>query len=274
MIVTIEFIRYFHFGVMFALLSKVKIFVFKEVLLIIICRVTRKGYYMSLRLLKTITAVFLLKMSLVCNASIITHGNLMSDDSTDYIVDTRTDRHYTRFDAFNLTFDEVETAIGVGGDWEGWSIVNSAIMDEFYTALLGTQPLCLDNSISGKYCGTVSNWNTADFGSSYSDTATYFGYVDYSQAKPISVGKIYAEGWLVDYPGWGNESLINYYGQTNETNKINMMLYNDNVQAASTPQFAPASVAPASVTSVPEPSTISLLMLGMIGIVFRRYKNK
>ena len=61
----------------------------------------------------------------------VTYGNLTSNDATDFITDTVTGRQYTRFDAFNLSYADTLTAVGPGGAYDGWSIADSMISDQF-----------------------------------------------------------------------------------------------------------------------------------------------
>ena len=72
-------------------------------------------------------------------ATLITHGYLTTNDTTNYITDTVTNRMYSRFDAFNLSYPDTEAAIaaGSGHSFEGWSIATASVADDFYAAALG-----------------------------------------------------------------------------------------------------------------------------------------
>ena len=81
----------------------------------------------------------ILAISTSTHADIITHGHLITDDTTDYITDSSTGRLYKRFGSVNLTYENTVSAVSAGGIYEGWSIATSGIADDFYSAALGVE---------------------------------------------------------------------------------------------------------------------------------------
>ena len=77
----------------------------------------------------------LLSLSGAAQGAIFTYGNLTTDDATDIIADTVTGRQYLRFDTFNLTYADT---VAAGGTYEGWSIADSTISDDFIEGLFGS----------------------------------------------------------------------------------------------------------------------------------------
>lgn len=71
------------------------------------------------------------------NAAIITHGNLTSDDTTNYITDTSTGRPYTRLYAYNLSYSDMLIAISASSTFEGGTIATSSIADDLISDLIG-----------------------------------------------------------------------------------------------------------------------------------------
>ena len=174
-------------------------------------------------------------------ATMITHGNLETDDATSYITDTVTGRQYTRFDAFDMTVAETNDAIGAGGAYEGWSIATSDAADDFISSALGGVSLCTGNVAAGTVCGDISEWNDADFGASHTNTQDYFAYVSAEVSAPISLVRFTADGIVWDYEPWTSSAdLDDYTGSS----AINLLLYKD----------------------VPAPHILGLLGMGLLGV--------
>lgn len=198
----------------------------------------------------------MLTLSNVANAGLIkTHGYLTTDITTNFITDTSTGRLYTRFDAFNLTVQDTITAVGVGGTYEGWSIVTTTQAHDFYSAALGRVSHC--NATTWMDCGTILNWADGDFGNSYDTSVDWFAYIMPGNLK-YGAGKIASGGTITNYPSFFTEASLNSHSATNFTSNINFLLYKD----------APSN------TSVPEPSTLAIFILGMIGLASRRFKKQ
>jgi hypothetical protein len=115
-----------------------------------------------------------LTLSLSANAEIVIHGNLFTDDTTDYITDTLTGRQYKRLHAFDITYAETIESVSSGGIYEGWTIADAIIPDEFAAAALGTpNTACDGNAPDGTVCGVNTSWTDADFGAAYSTGFNY-----------------------------------------------------------------------------------------------------
>lgn len=96
----------------------------------------KKGKTMN-NLNKIVLTSVLTLSSAFANASIITFGDLSTDVAYDIIADTERGREYLRFDKLSTTYAETITSISSGGIYEGWSVANSDISDDFINALFG-----------------------------------------------------------------------------------------------------------------------------------------
>jgi hypothetical protein len=200
-------------------------------------------------------ACLFLATSSFANAGIITHGDLTTDTETNYITDTNSGRMYTRLDAFNLNIDDTHMMLISGAAFDGWSIVTKEVVDDFYNALLGVDvsPCVGQMEQYSVNCGTVDGWTSLDFGFGFSNTDNYFAY-DNGNPGQVGLGGIYRTGRVADIGNWATHTQWqDYYGPTTGS-PINYMLYKDSVE-------------------VPEPSTLAIFALGMIGLASRRFKK-
>ena len=200
--------------------------------------------------MKSLLAGFLL---LVCassvSAAIVTYGTLTTDDTTNFITDTTTDRMYTRFDSFDFTFTETLAAIASGGTFDGWSIATSSIADDFYSAALGGTSTCTGNVTYAATCGTIAGWVDGGFGASYLTSSDYFAYLNDGSVrlKEIGLGRIANNGVIYDYEYWNSIPNLDTY-TLDRTISINILLYKD------------------AATTVPEAATLFLFAFGLLGI--------
>jgi hypothetical protein len=196
----------------------------------------------SMKLIIRSTALVALLACQNSYATMITHGNLETDDSTNYITNTVTGRQYTRFDTFDMTVAQTEAAIESGGAYEGWSIATWVVADDFISSALGVASTpCTGNVAAGTVCGDISGWNDADFGASYTTTQDYFAYMSAEVSAPISLVRFTADGVVWDYEPWTNgHTLDDYTGSS----AINLLLYKD----------------------VPAPHILGLLGIGLLGV--------
>ncbi len=182
----------------------------------------------------------------LCNATVITHGNLTTDDATQVITDTTTGRMYTRFDAFNKTYADTLTSLLSGNTYDGWSAVTSSIADEFIATVLGLGSTPCDGNVAyGTACGTISGWSDGNFGSSYDSFYDYFGYLG-AASSPIGLVEFNSNGLVEDYEDWSTVASLDSYPT------INLLLYKQG-------NF---------VSDVPEPSIIALFGAGLMGLGF------
>ena len=182
----------------------------------------------------------LLALSASVNATTYTYGNLTSDDTTNFIADTVTGREYLRFDTLNMSYADTVAAIGTGGLYDGWSIANSDIADDFYSAILGggSTP-CSGATQYGTLCGSLTGWVDGVFGASYYDYNDYFYYLstnttpDFSTQQDVGLAHIYSGG-IIDNDDWGSFSNSDYYN-------IDFLLYNDDGLSAPSTVPVPAA---------------------------------
>jgi len=216
-----------------------------------------KEISMNLKFLKTAMMGFSLQLLLamtMAHAGIITHGSLEADDATKYILDTSTGRMYTRFDAFDLSVAATKSSLGVGELYDGWTIANYDIADDFIQAALGVNTTPCDGSYVGNYnCGSMVAWVDGDFGGVSGISYDYFAYLDVSQGINFEIGLVTFRDDLnsIAKGGWTNIATLDQHSG------INLLLYKD-----------------ADIKHVPEPSTLAVFALGMIGLGFRRLKIK
>jgi len=205
---------------------------------------------------KLASAVTMLIVSASVNAAIITHGNLTTDDTTNFIIDTVTGRQYMRFDAFDLSVTDTVTATRLGGLYEDWSIATSQVADEFYSAALGVSTTtCTGATTSGISCGIISNWADGDFGATTSFRTDHFWYLspnspDLTYIKPLGYGLLFSDGIIKDYYASADSYLVDFIAPS-----MNALLYRD-------------------VAVVPVPAAVWLFGSGLIGLVgFARSKK-
>ena len=204
-----------------------------------------------MKYLKLVLPVMLLVLSATVSATTVTHGNLTSDDTTNFIKDTVTGREYLRFDTLNLSYADTLTAVGAGGTYDGWSIATAGIADDFYSAIHGIPAIDCNG-----LCGRIGGWAEGDFGSRdnnsdktllnnsdgfwyLSDVAQYAGY-----------GHIYSAGIVRDY------FKLYRLDKTDDFTTVDYLVYRD-------------------VSPVPVPAAAWLFGSGLIGLigVARRKKS-
>ena len=198
--------------------------------------------------------VFIVVISTAAHATVVTHGNLTTDDANNFITDTVTGRIYTRFDAFDLSYADTLNSIGTGGAYYGWSIATDVVADEFIAALLAvsTTP-CTGYNAGGVWCGSVTGWVDGDFGLSSTSFVDSFAFAGPSNG--LGLVEIDKGTGVIDQYGimWTDPAILNLYTTTNHQ-PINLLLYTN---------------------SVPAPATLALMGLGLAGLGFsRRRKGK
>lgn len=197
-------------------------------------------------------------------AAIITYGNLTTDDTANYITDTVTGRNYTRFDAFNLTYEDTVAATLPGGAWEGWTIADSTIADDFTTALFEAATPCASPADPyGTGCGTLAGWADGVFGATWDASIDYFFFLSTEPTpnktpNPVGVTAFNPGGLVQDYDDWGTVAQANNSAGSDPQGLqvANFLLYQD------------AAV-------VPVPAAIWLFgagLLGLIGVARRKVR--
>ena len=196
--------------------------------------------------IKLILGIAALLFSSVSNAVIITHGNLISDDSTNIIKDVVAGREYLRFYTFHLSYTDTLSAVSVGGIYEGWTMANEAVADGFMSALLGGAALSCGGSSSFVFsvCGTVPDWIDGDFGQS-KDTS-YDGFTYTIDGSTDFIGQVVIDPALQ----------VGKYIAFTSTSPLERIEFYSNLNFLLTREASP----------VPEPSILVLLSLGLIGM--------
>ena len=199
----------------------------------------------------SIAATTCIFLSTSVNAAIITHGNLTTNDATNYITDTTTSRMYSRFDSFNLSYADTLTAIDTGGLFEGWSIATSDIADDFINAAFGAPSLC-STSTSINLCGTISGYNNGDFGDSHASIYDMFVYLNTPNGTS-DVGLVQfssADGGVIKQEEWATHDSRDFTYVEDHTfgQNIDLLLYKD-------------------VAVVPVPAAVWLFGSGLLGLV-------
>ncbi len=155
------------------------------------------------KLKKTIvlSSVFLAVYSLNASATVFTFGNLSSDDTTNFIVDTVTGRKYTRFDAVQLSYADTLTAISPGGLWDGWQMASSAENSDFINAMFSTSnnPCTDQPNTYAEPCGSLTGWTEGAFGETGTQTGDYYFYLSTEE----TIGRDYPIGH-VTFWAWGD----------------------------------------------------------------------
>ncbi len=210
---------------------------------------------------RAITVATTLVLSGSLNAAIITHGNLISDDTTDFITDSITNRQYMRFDTFDLSYTETLAAVNVGGIYEGWSIADSTIADDFFRAALAPKANACDGAVSfGTSCGIMSSWNNGDFGDSYDAVEDYFWYISsyetpFRNAFDLGIAHIDLDGRIREKDDWRSFTSADTFTVANG-NSINALLFRE-------------------AMVVPVPAAVWLFGSGLLGLaaIARRKKQ-
>jgi len=197
----------------------------------------------------------------VANAGIITIGDLSSDSDGHTIVDNVSGREYLRFDEFHLSYADTLASVLSGGIYEDYKIADSTIMDDFTNKLFGVNNnSCSTNGSVQTFCGTLIGWQDGVFGSSYNANHDLFGYLNTSgSSNVVSYMQIdyNAQGSnVIDIPNWTTVALDQH--NLASGHPINLVLYKDSSNS----------------TSVPEPSTLAIFALGIMGLASRRFKKK
>lgn len=182
-------------------------------------------------------------------AGVVTIGNLTTDSNGDTITDTVSGRLYTRFDAFSLSYNNTLSAISSGA-YQGWSVASAEVADDFVSAALGGTSSHCDGAVSyGTFCGVASGWRDGALGASYSGYHDYFAYMTAAGTRPISLVEFRYNGQIRDYENWSSPHRLDRYAN------INLLLYKE-------------------AAAVPEPTTLALFTLGILGLAFARRKKR
>ncbi|WP_245942505.1 PEP-CTERM sorting domain-containing protein [Candidatus Colwellia aromaticivorans] len=225
-------------------------------------------------LIRILVAVFIFGSSFYANAGIITIGSLTLDQANDtYVKDSLNGLEWLRWDEVNtLNYSQLTTQLESGGTYDGWRIARNADANLFVDALFNgwhgdtcnstsILEICWENSPSsgpisdfsmmmGNGYGT-DTWNYAWFLSD-NNLATEVGYIElYSSANDDAPTRVRKNN------EWSTISNSDAFSATgsNAANSIGFMLVRE-------------------AQDVPEPSTLAIFALGMIGLASRRFKKQ
>ena len=211
---------------------------------------------------KKLAGLLILLVSGTANAGLITIGGLTLENAGDsYVTDHVNNVDYLRWDQVkHLSFSELTTSLQTGNAYDGWEIASLGQANDFVNALLDGTSGC-NSSIGFDVCST--SYTYTDFitlmGSSYDRNLSYtyawflsdnkFGSeVGYIEANVVRLSK------SNEWSSFATSDTFSSTG-TNSALPIGFMLYREHAE-------------------VPEPSTLAIFALGMIGLASRRFKKQ
>jgi len=165
------------------------------------------------------------------HTEIITYGSLTTDDMTNFITDTATQRQYTRFDAFALTYAELVAATQADEAWEGWTIADSQAADAFINALLNTVSACYGPVAHGAICGMLPGWIDGSFGISLTGVTDAFMYVSTAEtpgspSEEVGYVGFHNIGSVRKFDDWASKKGTDYWTKHSQF-PIQFLLYRD-----------------------------------------------
>lgn len=201
-----------------------------------------------------------LLMSAASNATIITYGDVVADDTTNILTISGSSRQYSRLDALDLTLAQTEAAIlpGSGHEFEGWSIANSQISDEFIESLFQGPTICTGaNSHAMTTCGVLSGWQDEDLGVTGNSFEDFWAYLSTEVTPgqpvwPIGITRISNSGRVDDFDDLHPVTSYDSWRIGSSVGPVSLLLYRD----------------------VPEPTSLAIFALGLIGLTLRRFKKQ
>jgi hypothetical protein len=236
-------------------------------------------YQMKFTFLKSaLKGLVLCCASLTANAEVITIGSLTLQSANDkYVTDSLNGFDWLRWDQVNtLNFAQLQKEIVTGGTYEGWSIAKTEQAGLFHEAIWGLGSLPLD-------------YLTVSFTKDILPHGTALEFVELMGRQPNSIT---SQGWFLDddvdlkqvisegdYGDFGVSYLRVNFDTTN-------WRYNDSFfKAPATASYTinntelAASKGKGFVLyrqsiAVPEPYTLAIIALGMIGLASRRFKKQ
>lgn len=209
-------------------------------------------------------------------ATPISIGHLSSNDdgSTDVIKDTLNNREWLRWDILaDLTFAQTQAIISSGGAYEGWNIGRNEDAQMFVNALIGTPNSCGESGYAPcmvvSPIGHIEGYGALVGDNFIANTSTVtrdavFFLSNNGTGKEVGWIRLYES---IDAGGTG----IRTVDKHNEGYSISV---SDRYSNSGDTSHWPVSwlLYRSATSSIPEPPTVLLLSMGIIGISFARKK--
>jgi hypothetical protein len=210
------------------------------------------GFILSVKKLLPILFLFTgFQANAVVIGNLTYDGTYISGDGRTYLgLDTIAAWDYTT--TFNAT--------QVNGEYEEFRIANTADADYFIGSLFGAE----DDNCSAVYgpvpqnhCGTLTGWTHGIFGDTYHTTADLVWFIADESAAEVGLMSFWQSGLQQD-EAFGSIAYSNMWSEFGEIAwaPIPWLLVKD------------------TVASVPEPSIIALMGLGIFGLLFARRRRQ
>jgi hypothetical protein len=212
------------------------------------------GFILSVKKLLPILFLF---TGFQANAAVIIgnltyDGTYISGDGRTYLgLDTIASWDYTR--TFNAT--------QVDGQFEEFRIANTADADYFIGSLFGAEAdkcSAEDGPSTTTQCGTLTGWTDGMFGDNYHTNADLVWFISDESTAEVGIQSIWQQGNVLQEEKWGSTTMSDWNadGGPQTRNPVSWLLVKD------------------TVASVPEPSIIALMVLGIFGIGFARRRRQ
>ncbi len=204
---------------------------------------------------KVILVLFGISIFFSTSSSALVINNL-SYDGSKIVTDTVTGRQYLGLDVLvGLSYQQTVGVISSGGAWEGWSIANTKVADEFIDALLGGSNACSYNGTfdSRTLCGASAQWTDGLLGDNFIGSQDLFTFLadEYSLPGYAGLGQLYESYGVFQQEAWIEINAT----QIPAPPHYSWLVYRNN---------AP----------VPEPSILALMFTGILGLGIARRKRK
>lgn len=222
----------------------------------------------------SITSSLIAINSFGANAGVLTFGELSTDSNHNIIADTVIGREYLRFDSYSLTYAQIIEETRSGGLYEGWSIADASISDAFINAAIFPDELgrcSVGEEVYGEYCGKILGWVDGSFGSNWNQYKDHYVYLsDFEHEVGQTV--ISSNGQVVDYDSWSSISAVD------SNPALNFLMYRENTLHVGGFNLNAVinNTVEAGVVAVPEPASIAIFGLSILGMagIRKRKKNK